>query len=228
MNLWVAVTSVVSVFFIRASRGAKVAKEILGEGFAGIVGSDRWSGYAWVDPLRRQLCWAHLIRDFIKIQERGGQAGEIGDDLLFYTRAMFKFWNKVRDGTFDRQQVDSLMKDIRVGVECTLQIGTSCGSLKTERTCKRILTLKHALWVFISTPGIEPTNNVAEQTLRDYVIWRKISLGTQSERGNLFVERLMTANASCKQQGRDVVEFITSAVQNDITNKPAPSLLSRT
>ena len=225
MYLWVAVTSLVSVFLVRLSRGSEVAKEILGKGFSGIVGSDRWSGYTWVDPLRRQVCWAHLIRDFIRISERGGEAGQIGNELLDYVRQMFALWRRVRDGTLDRRQVDGCMQLIRVGIETTLHRGTWCGNAKTQGTCEKILSLKHAMWTFITVPGIEPTNNAAERTLRDYVIWRKICLGTQSERGNLFVERLMTVSASCKQQGRDTVEFITRAVQADLQNLPAPSLL---
>ncbi len=225
MWLWVAVTNLVSIFLVSASRGAKVAKELLGEGFTGIVTSDRWSAYSWIDTVRRQLCWAHLIRDFIRISERSGQAGQIGDTLLCYARRMFRLLDKIRDGTLDRRFLVSCMKPIQLGIEQTLECGTSCGDSKTEGTCKKILSVKAALWTFVTTPGIEPTNNVAERTLRDYVVWRKMSFGTQSERGNRFVERIMTVSASCKQQGRDAVEFITEAVRCHLQGIPTPSLV---
>ena len=225
MWLWVAVTSLVSVFLVRASRGAKVAKELLGKDFSGILGSDRWSAYSWIDITRRQLCWAHLIRDFIRISKRSGQAGRIGDDLRFHTRRMFRLLNKIRDGTLDRNFLVPCMRPIQFEIEKALERGVSCGESKTAGTCKKILSVKSGLWTFITTPGIEPTNNVAERTIRDYVIWRKISFGTQSERGNRFMERILTVSASCKQQGRDPVEFIAQAVRNHLLGVSAPSLL---
>jgi hypothetical protein len=75
----------------------------------------------------------------------------------------------------------------------------------------RIRKLKAALWNFVDIPGVEPTNNFAERTIRPYVLWRKISFGTQSERGNRFVERMMTVTATCRQQRRNVLEYLTAA-----------------
>jgi len=80
--MWVAIAGLVSVFMARASRSTAIAKELLGEAFAGILVSDRYSAYTWVDTGRRQLCWAHLLRDFTKISERSGAAGQIGEQLL--------------------------------------------------------------------------------------------------------------------------------------------------
>ncbi len=117
------------------------------------------------------------------------------------------------------------MEPIRDNVESLLAQGTVCGHAKTQRTCTNIFTLKAARWTFVNAPGVEPTNNVAERTIRPYVLWRKASFGTQSERGNLFVERMLTVSATCKQQNRNVLEYVTEAVQAHLRGETAPSLL---
>ena len=117
------------------------------------------------------------------------------------------------------------MKPIRHHVESLLMEGTTCGHKKTENTCKQILKHKAALWSFVDIEGVEPTNNLAEQQIRFYVLWRKSSFGTQSERGNLFVERMMTTTTTCKLQGKNRYEYVIAAVDAYFKNQPAPSLL---
>lgn len=223
--VWLAATALVSVFLVRCSRGAKVAKELLGEKFKGILVSDRWPGYNWVDAARRQLCWAHLIRDFVKISERNGKSKRIGNRLLSYVQEMFELWHLHQEGKRSRKWFRKKMKKIRSGVERLLVQGSRCGHPNTERTCKKLLKVKVALWTFVDTPGIEPTNNFAERTIRPYVLWRKSSFGTQSERGNLFVERMLTVSATCKQQGRSVLDYVTAAIRAHQHGEAAPSLL---
>jgi transposase len=226
--MWVAVTSYVSVFIIRFTRGQAAAKELLGEAFGGFLVSDRWGAYNWVDVLQRQLCWAHLIRDFIKIAERGGRSEEIGDKILEYAQKMFHLWHLFCDGKMSRPAFQLRMAPIRKKVESLLEEGTSCGQENTQRTCKKILKLKQALWTYVDVSGVEPTNNEAERTIRPYVLWRKASFGTQSERGNLFVERMMTVSATCKQQERNVLDYVTAAVQSHLRGEAIPSLLPET
>jgi len=223
--MWVAATACVTVFMIRFSRGAEAAKELLGEAFRGILVSDRWSAYNWVSTARRQLCWAHLLRDFTKISERGGRSAEIADPILAHVQRMFHLWHQVRDGTLSRQGFQLAMAPIRVQVESILQSGTVCGQPKTEKTCANILKFKLALWTFVEVEGVEPTNNFAERAIRGYVLWRKSSFGTQADRGNLFVERMMTVSATCRQQDRNVLDFVTAAVEASLRNLRAPSLL---
>ncbi len=98
---------------------------------------------------------------------------------------------------------------LRTQVEALLRQGSECGESKTANTCRRLLKGKQALWTFVHTPGIEPTNNLAERTIRSYVMWRKISFGTQSKRGSLYMQRMMTAVGSCKLQGRNILTFLT-------------------
>lgn len=225
--MWVAVTSFVSVFIIRFTRGQEAAKELLGECFGGFLVTDRWGGYNWVNKLQRQLCWAHLLRDFTKIAERGGQSKEIGDKLLEYAQKMFHLWHQYCDGTKTRAEFQLAMSPIRKAVESLLEEGKICEQTKTAGMCKKIFELKEALWTFVDVSGVEPTNNVAERTIRPYVLWRKASFGTQSQRGNTFVERMMTVSATCKIQKRNVLDYVTEAVNAQLRGDVIPSLLPK-
>jgi len=224
--MWIAIAGLVCVFLARTSRGAVVAKELLGEAFAGFLISDRWSAYNWIDVARRQLCWAHLIRDFTKISERSGKAGQLGDHLLHLTeKKMFRYWHSVKDGTLSRALFVKRMQSIRADVERTLAEGRVCGESKTQNTCKKLLAVKAGLWTFIDHEGIEPTNNLGEQMIRHYVIWRKICFGAQSERGSLYIERVMTVVGSCRLQRRNILDFMTQAVDAFMGKGTIPSLL---
>ena len=82
-----------------------------------------------------------------------------------------------------------------------------------------------AYFRFITTPGIEPTNNLAEQAIRFVVIDRQITQGTRSETGRQWCERIWTVMATCAQQGRSVLEYLENAVRAYFNGQPTPSLL---
>jgi transposase len=141
MWMWLATTLLVAVFIIRARRCTQAAKELLGEQFAGILISDRYAAYNWIETTCRQFCWAHLKRDMQKISERSGQAGKIGDEVLDYIRRMFCLWHRLKDGEITRKTFQAAMIPIRSNIERLLTEGSACGHQKTENTCK--LILKH-------------------------------------------------------------------------------------
>lgn len=225
MWVWLAATMLVAVFIIRTSRSAQSAKDLLGEEFAGILTTDRYASYNWIKTTCRQFCWAHLKRDMQKISERSGRAGQIGDEILDYTKRMFRLWHRHKDEEMSRKTFQSAMNPIRENIERLLTEGITCGHEKTQNSCALILKHKEALWTFVSIEGIEPTNNFAEQLIRFYVLWRKSSFGTQSERGNLFVERMMTTTTTCKLQKRNRYDYITAAVAAHLKNEQIPSLI---
>jgi hypothetical protein len=231
--LWVAVTPLVTFFQITLSRCTETAKDILGENFSGILNSDRYASYNWVDTLQRQLCWAHLKREFIKISERSGASKQIGEDLNKQCEELFKLWYQVRDGTLKRCEFKLLVKSIRNSIKSSLQEAANyevgykekTPFAKTVRTCRQILKFEPALWLFIDVEGVEPTNNAAERAIRPAVIWRRTSFGSQSQLGSIFVSRMLTVVTSLKSQRRNVLEFMTKAVDAARDNKPAPSLI---
>lgn len=119
--LWVAVTPLVTFFQIALSRSTDTAKNLLGENFGGILNSDRYAAYNWVDLERRQLCWAHLRREFIKISERPGVSKNIGNNLVKQQEKLFELWNRVRDGTLTRCEFQLLVQSIRNSIKSSFQ-----------------------------------------------------------------------------------------------------------
>lgn len=223
--LWTAVTAGVTVFVVRLSRSGQVAQELLGERFWGWLITDRWSGYNWYPTWRRQLCWAHLARDIEAMIERGGRSQAIGEALRDQTRQMFHWWHRVRDGTLAHASLASYMRPVQREVERLLEEGQHCGVQKTDGVGREILKRQPALWTFVRHAGVEPTNNTAERAIRPGVLWRKGSFGTQSPEGSRFVEVMMTAVATLKQQHRNVLEYLTVACEAMWRGDPAPSLL---
>lgn len=223
--LWTAATPLVTVFLIVATRGADGAKQLLGQAFSGITGSDRWSGYHWLDAARRQLCWAHLLRDFQAFVDRKGESALIGQALLKQAALMFDLWYRARDGTLPRADFQVAMRPIRREITALLQLGTFIDHHKTAKTCANILAVQQALWTFVDQEGVEPTNNTAERALRRGVLWRKRSFGSQSERGLRFTERILTTVTTLRQQQRNVLAYLTAACQAQHLGLPAPSLI---
>lgn len=230
--LWVMVTSYVTVFQIHLNRGHAASKLLLGK-FAGYLTTDRWVGYSWWALDRQQLCWAHLIRDFQKIADRGGESKAIGEALLAEARKLFEHWHRVRDGTLTREGFAAGVIEIRATVKKQLEEGASYNPAsedksvraQTARTCQDLLKVEQALWLFVRVAGIEPTNNAAERALRPAVIWRRVSLGTQSELGSQFVARMLTVTQTLRAQRRPVLDFLTEACEAARQGTPAPSLL---
>jgi transposase len=224
-GLWTAVTAWVTVLVVRASRGGKVAQDLLGERFWGWLVTDRWSAYTWYPPWRRQVCGAHLLRDIEAMIERGAHSREIGEALQVQARQMFQWWHRVRDGTLAQRTFASYRWPVRQEVERLLEAGQTCGVPKTEGTCRELLKRRQALWTFVRHDGVEPTNNAAERAIRPGVLWRKGSFGTQSAEGSRFVEAMMTVVATLKQQHRNVLASVTAACEAALCGQPAPSLL---
>jgi transposase len=223
--LWTGATPLVTVFLIAATRGATALKQLLGADFSGIVGSDRWSAYNWLDVSQRQLCWAHLLRDFQAFLERKGESAVIGQALLRQAAQMFSLWHRVRDGTLSRPDFQLAMKPIRREILALLQVGTFIDQAKTAQTCQNILKVADALFNFVDHEAVDPTNNAAERALRRGVLWRKRSFGSQSERGLRFTEQILTVVTTLRQQKRNVLEYLTAACQAHHLGLPAPSLL---
>jgi transposase len=223
--LWAAITSHLALFLIRRRRSAQVAQELLGANFQGILISDRWSAYGWVDTARRQLCWAHLLRQFRGFQQYGPEASAIGQPLELLTETMFHAWHRVRDGTMKRTEFQKLMVRLRQHVVRHLRDGASCSVQRVAGRCGEILALEPALWTFVSVDGVEPTNNAAERGVRHGVMWRKTSFGTDSPNGSRFVERILTVVKTLRLQGRSVLDYVTEACQARLQGRPAPSLL---
>lgn len=234
--LWTIVSASVVVFEVALSRGGLVARQLIGQAYTGIVISDRYRGYEWLDVTQRQLCWAHIKRDITAMCERSGVSQEIGAALRRRQHRLFRLWHQVRDGTLRREVFQLKVELLRRGFKAELtQAVNLLDSLheksplaKTLRTCKELLKWEAALWTFATHPGIEPTNNAAEQALRPAVIWRRLSFGSQSTAGSQFVARMLTVITTLNVQQRDVLQFLTQACRAARFGESIPSLLPQT
>jgi transposase len=223
--LWCAVTPLVTVFRLASSRSGAAARALLGDDFAGLLTSDRWSGYGWVPLDQRQVCWAHLARDWQGLADRGGTAGPLGRRGVVLTRDLFRAWHHFQRGELDRAGLQAALVPVQGGFGRLLDDGAVCADAKAAGLCRALDRLWPARWTFADEDGVEPTNNAAERALRPAVLWRKGSFGTQSDAGARFVERLLTVVATCRQHGRDVLAYLTAACTAALRCHPAPSLL---
>jgi len=226
--LWVVVTALATVFTIAPSRGRGVIQGLLGAAFAGYLITDRWSAYTWLAPTRRQVCWAHLKRDFQALVDAGGKARPIGEAGLALLERLFDAWYAGRDEPAPRPRLAAATAPLRDEFHALLEQGQRSGHYKAIGLCESLLKLEPALWTFLTVAGVEPTNNAAEQALRPAVLWRKGSFGTQSVGGNLFVTRLLSVAATCKQQQRSLLDYLTAVCAAAQRDQPIPSLLPAT
>jgi transposase len=223
--LWVVVTPLVTVFQIALRRGGAVSRQMLGEDFAGTLISDRYSSYLWVPDEQRQFCWSHLKQDFLELVQAGGPSAGLGQRLGAIARTVFRYWHRVRDGKLLWFQLWSRLAPVRRRMRKLLQEGAWFHQGKAQGLCKYLREHDTALWRFARVPGVEPTNNAAERALRQAVLWRRQSLGTQSLRGCLFVQRILTVVATLRQQRRHVLEYLTQAIQAHLNHERAPPLV---
>jgi len=226
--VWIRVTPLVTIFRLLQTRGAAGAKELLGEVGWGIIGTDHYAGYHWLEPRQRQLGWAHLQREFVAWSERTGETARIGLALVAVEKQLFALWYRVRDGTLAWADFHVAMLPLMMRVSTLLQEGVAGADAKARGTCRNLLKREAALWTFVWETGVEPTNNCAERPLRRAVLWRRRSFGTQSAAGSQFVERILTAVSTLRQQRRNVLDYLTAACTAAIRHEPAPSLLPLT
>jgi hypothetical protein len=232
-GVWVVVSPLVCCFQVVLSRSQAAAQQVLGANFAGTITSDRCGAYNWLALEQRQVCWAHLKRDFTQIAQRTGVSQALGEQLLKQQEQLFNLWYQVRDGTLASEALITQVAPIQQQVKALLQQGADYDVgkqektplAKTVRTCKKLLKVEPAFWLCVTIEGIEPTNNAAEQAIRPAVLWRKCSYGSQSAQGSLFVARMLTVVTTLRKQHRNVLDYLTQAALAHRQNQSAPSLL---
>jgi len=209
-TLWTATTPEAAIFRIAEDRHRDRLKELLGAGFKGIVGSDRWWAYELIDPACRQACWEHLKRDFAfhtagALAEQK-QFGEAGSEL---TKRLFQTWHAFGEHS-DRERLAREMAPVQAELHELLEHAARKSTYTRfhRRFAKNLIKISPALWTFVTVEGVAPTNNAAERALRGPVIHRKLSHGTQSEDGERFIERALSASVTCRLQHRSLFAYL--------------------
>lgn len=220
--LWVAESERATLFQLGPSRGRSELVRMLGESYGGIVTSDRWSAYGMY--ARRQLCWAHLVRNLEALSLRGPEAARFAGRGLVLCARLFETMRQVREGGLRREELPTAMKRSQGRFGWLLRCGARSGNRKVASFSVQLLALWPALWTFVSHP-VEPTNNSAERALRKAVLWRKGSFGSQSQDGLCFVERMLTLTETCRQLGRHPLDFLADAIFANRSGTSSPKLL---
>jgi transposase len=227
MWTWCFRASLYTLFKIDPTRKAEVLIEVLGEEFAGVLGCDYFSAYRrymreFGVPL--QFCLAHLIRDVKFLTTLASL-----DEVLYGTRLLLGL--KTLFGVIHQREqlpAEQFAEQLRQARELILRVGTQevPDSAPCQAMAKRLRKHGAAYFTFITTPGVEPTNNLAEQAIRFVVIDRVLTQGTRSTTGQRWCERIWTVVATCAQQGRSVFEYLARAVRAAFGEGEAPSLLA--
>ena len=226
-TLWTIASAAVTVFFITKDGSMPGLRGLFAK-IKGFLVTDRGTQFGFWAMDKRQICWAHLIRKFTGFSEQAGPAGQLGESLLLCTQTVFHCWHKVRDGTMSRRTFQHLMISLGSVIERHLENGARLGIRGVSGSCADILKHRQALWTFVHTRGVEPTNNHAERELRAFVLWRKSSFGSQSDRGCHFAARIMTVTHTLRKQNRHVLSYLTAACQAALRGEHAPSLVTTT
>jgi transposase len=219
-------TTLAACFVIAPTRGAAGLAALSGKKIKGIIGSDRWSVYGQLKLGLRQLCWAHLKRDFQKLVDRGGDAREFGEAGLDAVEVMFELWHGFRGGGLNRAELQRHIGPVRQTLREWLELGCACKDAKAAAFCANVLAAEPALWTFVRKEGVEPTNNHIERQLRPGVLWRKNAFGCHSEAGCRFVERLLTVVQTLRLQKRPVLSFLYESLSAHRQAQKAPKLIA--
>ena len=222
--LWGAFTERHGVLRVRADRHEDHAKALLGDTSA-IVTSDRWWAYAHLPLARRQICWAHLHRDFKAHAEGLAAEKAFGEAGLKVCEELFWTW-EIYQHTHDRAELRRRIRALRREFKPILRTyaGKQARFKYTRGMARNLMKVWPALWTFADRKGVQPTNNHAERALRGSVIYRKLSLGTQSDDGERRVERLLSIHTTCRLQRRPLHDYLVNAFSAHTRGDPIPLL----
>jgi transposase len=225
MSLWTVASAAATFYSILPDGCRDTIRPLFGPTY-GILVSDRATVFSFWSMKSRQICFAHLLRKFVAFSERTGTAGALGRELLAYTALMFEYWHGYKAGQLTRQEFEFWLCPVQRGFEHALERGAKANIERMSGSCADILAHRAALWTFVTHDGVEPTNNHAERELRGFVMWRKRSFGSQSDRGERFAERIMTVVHTARKQGKAVLDFLVLSVTAQLTGAAAPRLLA--
>ncbi|WP_005031817.1 IS66 family transposase [Holophaga foetida] len=224
MWLWVAATAEAEAFRLLPGRGQAQAKDILGEDYPGIIQRDRWKPYEKFLKAKHQLCHSHIRRDVQGMLESKGETGTQGCMLKLASDKAFHLWHQCEQEEISREELakgtQSIQAEMRERFEILAKHPDT--TKKARGTANDLLRQWDRLWTYLTHEGVVPTNNEAERAIRKAVLWRKVSLGVESEHGARFVERMLTLAGTARKRGVDLLEWLTQAMKASLVGIAAP------
>lgn len=222
--LFVAATAHEAVYRIERTRTRSSLEALLGGPVRHACCSDRAGLYDLLPARRRQLCWAHLKRDFVRCQERGGASRAVGDVGVRVAKRVFALWRDFRERRLTRARLQAQVRPLMARLNRALRRGLKCDAAKTRGLCRQLLRHHVSLWRFADVPGLAPDNNRAERMLRPAVTWRKISFGCDSRRGCTFAARALSVTRTLALRRHDALDYLAAAISAHRSGKPAPPI----
>ncbi len=224
--LWTATTPDAGFFVIAEHCNREQFNALVGTQYPGIVISDRWNGYSHLDPHQRQVCWSHLQRDFRRHADGLGEQKTFGEKGVPLTKKVFAAWRAYQHDHHDRQRLQAEIAPIKTELRALLEAASPKKARNRwhRQFANNLLKVWPALWTFTIIDGVEPTNNPAERALRGPVIHRKLSLGTQSNSGERFAERALSAATTCRMQHRSLFTYLSELFATHTRGDPFPAL----
>jgi transposase len=223
--LWTALSATAACFQIDPTRARKVAEDLLGD-FTGILVSDRYQVYKLIDPERRQLCLAHLARNFQAFAERAGAPGRHGAKIKALLDQIMVMDSDAREQGHKLAWWTGELKPLHDQLMDALQAGERGHTEDLATLCGAILDIWPALWNFTEHADVQSTNNRAERALRHAVLWRKTSGGTQTDHGERFVERILSIRETCRLQDRRLHPYLIDVHTARLNSQPIPTPLA--
>lgn len=222
--LWVVAVPSMVYFLIHPRRNLDALKRVAGEKLGGILCSDRWCVYDEWPNGKRQVCWAHLKRNWESQAERGGAAKRVGEAWLELHGQVFALWHRFREQALSRRELGDAMAPLMLAMLAVLESGQRSRDRVLVRFCTRLRAVYHDLWTFVVEEHVEPTNNRAERVLRRAVLWRRRSFGCHSADGCRFAERILTVVQTLREQKRSVLRFLADAITAHRAGTQVPRL----
>lgn len=222
--LWAALSATACCFRIDQTRARSAAKTLLGD-FDGLLISDRYSVYDFIDPSRRQACLSHLARTFQAFAERDGPAARHGKTIRELIDEIIRADTQARHNGQRISWAEGELNKIHDRLMDAVEAGERCHTPQLSRLCGTVLDIWPTLWNFTEHPHAEATNNRCERAIRHAVLWRKTSLGTQSEAGDRFVERTLSIRETCRLNDRSMHDYLVEVHHTRLTGAEIPNPL---
>lgn len=223
--MWQMCTDKLSCFMTHFSRGQWAAKKLLGEQPDAVIVTDQYAGYHYIDEHKRQLCWAHILRNISALAESWGMNKVLGKRLEHIVLLLFRTRHR-----FEKDEITEViylrrMNKLRQQWLNVLEQGARlCETKRYRNRCSLLLKHDSMCWTFLSDNRIPLTNNEAERSLRSYVLWRKGSYGVWSHRGEQYRQRILTIVDTCRKLEANPLEWLRAIVRSVIEKTAYPSL----